>query len=369
MKARWYWFLIVFLFLGVFLGTLVGVIYDSVADKELYQYAISRQVLFWLVWFGLYQPVILLNQRLNEAKIKRNAKIVWHGLMFIGTISIHHIIYFLISYFVIAPILDVSPDSWLHYFTINGLTGMQVNFIAYWAIVLIDYTSNYYRRYKDEELKSTQMAEKLANAELNALKMQLHPHFLFNTLHAISALMHRDLISAEKMINRLSDLLRYSLQKTGQQLTSLHHELEFLELYLEIEKVRFQDRLKVQINIHPELMDAEVPHLILQPLVENALKHGIAPIAQGGEIIISAEQSDSLLVLRVSDNGKSIPQQKLDKLKLGIGLQNTQMRLEQLYSDAHSFAVDNCNENGFEVTLKFPLKLIPAYEYQNLNVL
>ncbi len=369
MKARWYWFLIVFLFLGVFLGTLVAFIYDSVADKVFYQYAISRQVIFWLVWFGLYQPVIILNQRLNQAKLKQYAKIVWHGLMFIGTITLHQVIYFLLSYFIIAPILDVSPDSWIHYFTINGLTGMQVNFIAYWAIVLIDYTSNYYRRYKDEELKSTQMAEKLASAELNALKMQLHPHFLFNTLHAISALMHKDLVAAEKMINRLSELLRYSLQKTRQQLTSLHHELEFLELYLEIEKVRFQDRLKVQINIQPELMDAEVPHLILQPLVENALKHGIAPIAQGGEIVISAKQNDAELVLRVFDNGKSISQPKLDKLQLGIGLQNTQMRLEQLYGNAHAFVIDNCNENGFEVTLKFPLKLIPTYEYQNLNSL
>ena len=367
MKTRWYWFLIVFLFLGVFLGTLVGFVYDSVIDKILYQYTISRQILFWLIWFGLYQPVIILNQRINKANGKKSTKIVWHGLMFIVTISIHHVIYFLISYFIIAPILDITPDSWLEYFTINGLTGLQVNFIAYWAIVLLDYTSNYYSRYKDEELKSTQMAEKLANAELNALKMQLHPHFLFNTLHAISALMHRDLIAAEKMINRLSELLRYSLQNTRQQLTSLRHELEFLELYLEIEKVRFQDRLKVQINIQPELMDAEVPHLILQPLVENALKHGIAPIAKGGEIIISAEQNDSWLVLKVFDNGKSISQQKLDNLQLGIGLQNTQMRLEQLYSNAHSFTIDNCREFGFEVTLTFPLKLIPVYEYQNLD--
>ena len=367
MKKNWSWYLLFFLFMGIFIGGTSAYLYQ-VAGKNLSTiYLISKQVAFWFLWFLMYQPVFVLTHRINQTRFSKKLRLVLHILNGLITVFIHYIFCFLIWYYVVMPTFRDNYADPIPYFLVNIPDTMGLSFIIYGAIVLARYVSNYYKKYKEEELKSIQTAEKLAQAELRALKMQLHPHFLFNTLHAISALMHKDIVIAEKMINRLSDLLRYSLKNTGQQLVSLRQELEFLELYLEIEKVRFQDRLKVDLHIDAGSLDAEVPHLILQPLVENALKHGIAPQAKGGMITITAQQVEETLLLKVYDNGKSMTATHFAHLKEGIGLENTRLRLHQLYENKHKFQVDNCQGKGFEVSIYIPLKILQVNEYQSIN--
>lgn len=225
--------------------------------------------------------------------------------------------------------------------------------LTYWAILGIIYAFNYYIKYRQHELKSSQLEARLAQSQLQSLKMQLHPHFLFNTLHAISALMHRDVESADRMIARLSDLLRLSLENVGAQEVSLKQEIDFLERYLEIEQTRFQDRLTVKLDIAPDTLDAGVPNLILQPLVENAIRHGIAPRSTPGEVEIRAARDNGRLRLEVLDDGPGI---KPESFKEGIGLANTRARLEQLYGDNHIFDMQPAGNKGLRVTLEIPFR-------------
>ena len=174
---------------------------------------------------------------------------------------------------------------------------------TYLPIVLIAHVTSYYQAFRTRELRSSQLQAQLDKARLQALKSQLQPHFLFNTLNSISALMLTDVKAADRMITRLGDLLRTSLENAGTQMTTLRRELEFVSCYIEIEKVRFEERLSVTLDIDLETLDASVPHLLLQPLVDNAIKHGISMRLAGGEIRISATREHGDLLLEVKDNG------------------------------------------------------------------
>jgi LytS/YehU family sensor histidine kinase len=186
--------------------------------------------------------------------------------------------------------------------------------------------------------------------------MQLQPHFLFNTLHAISALMHRDVAAADRMIARLSELLRMSLDTASEQEVSLSRELEFIRPYLDIERNRFGDRLAVEMKIDPEALDAQVPNLVLQPLVENAIRHGISNRAAAGRIEIHATRLNGDVVLRVSDDGPGMPAGGAESLKLGVGLNNTRARLEHLYGGDFRFELGNASTGGFEVHVTIPYR-------------
>jgi sensor histidine kinase YesM len=234
---------------------------------------------------------------------------------------------------------------------------LQQNLLMYAAIVGILYAFDYYRKYREHEVKASQLEARLAQAQLQALKMQLHPHFLFNTLHAISTLVHKDPEAADRMIARLSDLLRLSLESAGVQEVTLKRELDFLERYLEIEQIRFGDRLKVQMEIAPEVLDAMVPNFILQPLVENAVRHGIAPRATPGRIELFAKRENGQLQLQVRDDGPGLSDGQQQALKSGVGLSNTRARLQQLYGAAHSFELSNAETGGLVVSLTIPLRL------------
>jgi LytS/YehU family sensor histidine kinase len=198
----------------------------------------------------------------------------------------------------------------------------------------------------------------LAQAELQALKMQLHPHFLFNTLHSISALQLKDIAAANRMIARLGDFLRLTLDNAGAQEVPLQKELEFLRCYLEIERIRFQDRLTVSMEVEPQTLDARVPNLILQPIVENAIKHGISPRAAPGRIDIRVKRENGLLRVQVEDNGRGIggDGRGANIIKEGLGLSNTRARLDQLYGTGYRFDLQNVTEGGLRVTLEIPMK-------------
>ncbi len=228
------------------------------------------------------------------------------------------------------------------------------NFLFYWTIVGLSQAFDYYRRMRQRELQAAQLETQLARAELDALKMQLHPHFLFNTLNTISVLMREDREAANRMLIRLSELLRAALKSESVQEIPLRQELEFLRGYLEIEQTRFQDRLTVNFAVEPQTLDAQVPNLILQPLVENAIRHGIAPLSEAGTIEIEARRENGFIELRVSDNGAGFAESTDDSG--GIGLANTRERLEKLYGSRHKFNVSSGANGGVEATIKIPYR-------------
>jgi two-component system, LytTR family, sensor kinase len=231
----------------------------------------------------------------------------------------------------------------------------------YLPILLVAHALWYYRSFKDRELRASQLEGQLAKAHLQALKNQLQPHFLFNTLHSISALMLTDVRAADRMMSRLSDLLRISLESEGIQIIPLTQELEFVNGYLEIEKVRFEDRLNVVFDVAPDTLDALVPHLLLQPLVENAVRHGISRRSSNGEIRIAASHNDGSLCLKVRDNGpgieKSISSQT--QTKTGLGLRATKERLQTLYANEQSMEIRSAPESGVEVEVRIPFRTEP----------
>jgi two-component system LytT family sensor kinase len=216
----------------------------------------------------------------------------------------------------------------------------------------------YYRRYRERERAAERLAAGLTEARLQALKMQLQPHFLFNTLNAISALIPADAKPARRMVARLGDLLRIALEHEETQQVTLREELAFLEPYLEIEQARLGDRLTVVMEIAPEALDARVPHLMLQPLVENAIRHGIAPRIEPGRIAIAATlgKGDGRLHLQVRDDGVGMDREGGIRTRKGVGLTNIQSRLEQLYGGEHRFELANGPDGGFIVSIDLPLR-------------
>ena len=184
--------------------------------------------------------------------------------------------------------------------------------------------------------------------------MQLQPHFLFNTLNAVTTLMHRDVDAAERMLVRLSDLLRLTIEKIGVHDVSLGEEVEFLRSYLEIEETRFRERLSVSIDVASDIMDARVPHLILQPLVENSLRHGVEKRSASTRIEVRAVRGNGNLVLTVSDEGPGLPDGFDPDKSGGMGLSNVRERLERLYGPEHALLLRNRPGGGVVATLSLP---------------
>ena len=209
--------------------------------------------------------------------------------------------------------------------------------MTYWAIAGLSHAVLYYRESKDRAVRASQLETRLVEAQLQTLQQQLHPHFLFNTLHAVSALMHRDVEAADRTLMRLSDLLRMTLENIGQQEITLHAELDFVSKYVQIEQTRFADRLIVRYDIQPDTLDGLVPNLILQPLVENAIKHGVAKKTGQGHIDISARRDGDKLLLEVRDDGAGLSEDALTALQKGIGVSTTRARLQHLFGADYRF--------------------------------
>lgn len=235
---------------------------------------------------------------------------------------------------------------WLHY--------VVVYFLIYWVVLLAHLGWHYHNRLREREVETAQLQKELVEARLEALRMQLNPHFLFNTLHAISALIHDSPAAADRVLARLSELLRLSLDQTKPQEVPLSEELAFLDRYLEIEKTRFAERLRVQMEISAEATQALVPYLILQPLVENAIRHGIEPRENVGLLKISASRVDGRLRLLVRDNGDGLTDKGSAAPPQGIGLSNTRARLSHLYGENCRLELSPADGGGLEARIEIP---------------
>lgn len=228
------------------------------------------------------------------------------------------------------------------------------NVFFYWAILAVAHVLRYYRQVRERELLASQLEAKLAQTQLQILKMQLQPHFLFNTLNAISALVHQDAELADRMIAQLGDLLRTTLDSAHQQEVPFRQELDFIQPYLEIEKARLGPRLTVEMKIDPAVLDALVPNLLLQPIVENAIRHGIAARPGPGRIHIQAGRSNGSFHVAVADSGPGLREEAADVK--GIGLANTRARLEKLYGDAQRLELASSPDGGLRVGITIPYK-------------
>jgi two-component system LytT family sensor kinase len=260
------------------------------------------------------------------------------------------------------PVLDESvtynSERFLNIFINWFGSNFLPNIFVYWAVLSVSLISSYYDRYQKEKTKTSQLDAQLSNARLQALKMQLQPHFLFNTLHSISALVlkneNRD---AVKMINRLSEFLRLTLDKMETHVSSLEDEIEFTRRYLEIEKIRFYDRLSVEIDVDSDVLAATVPTLILQPLVENAMRHGVDSNAEKARIQITARIRNGQLLMEVRDDGKNENKVSAQQGATGLGLKNTRARLAELYGENCSFSLSRNNEwTTAQIVVPFSVK-------------
>jgi two-component system, LytTR family, sensor kinase len=234
--------------------------------------------------------------------------------------------------------------------------------VTYGGVLAVGFTREYFIRYQVRlveaarlQAQAAQLQAQLADARLETLRMQLNPHFLFNTLHAISSLVERDPRGVRRMIARLSDLLRYTLQGSNKQEVAVEEELKFLQKYLDIMQVRFEGRLEIETRVAPEVADALVPSLILQPLVENAVKHGVSNWVETGRIEIYARRNGDRLVLGVRDDGPGLPPQGERAEGGGLGLHNVRARLQQLYGEDQELTLRPAEGGGVVAEIALPL--------------
>lgn len=315
--------------------------------------SVVGELIFSYLWLGLTPLVIWLSRSFRIEGGQRFKRLTIHFLASVVIVLAHVLVFTVIS----IP-FDWYPHLtpfWNKYFLLS-LNFTPSNVMFYWGVVVIDHALDYYRKLQERELRASQLETQLAQSQLQVLKMQLHPHFLFNTLNAISALIRESPDEADEMVSRLGDLLRMTLETAGLQEVPFKKELEFLKHYLDIEQTRFQDRLKVEMAIEPETLDGLVPSMILQPLVENSVRHGVAPRPEGGCIKIKAWRDNSLLRLEVEDDGPGVCNDA--PLKERVGLTNTRARVRNLYGDEHDLKMRNADGGGLVVSLSIPFRTV-----------
>lgn len=315
--------------------------------------AIRYEVTYAWLW-GLCSPLILwLSARYRIERISQVRHILLHVVAMIACAAFAKTAY---------EWIGDPPDSVFINFTWQKLVrtnvmSLDTGALLYSTIVLVDHALAYYKRYRNGLINAGRLQTELARAQLQSLKMQLHPHFLFNTLHTISALVHEDPERAERTIARLSELLRMFLATSAIHEVTLAEEMRILDLYLEIERTRFEDRLSVLYDVPAELREAMVPNLVLQPLVENAIRHGIGRRSGAGWIAVAAERYGETLVLRVTDNGEGLKIDPDKRPESGRGLSITRGRLETLYGASQALVLRNMPAGGVEARITLPFRI------------
>lgn len=321
--------------------------------------AFTHALLLWYLFLPIVPLAIALAQMLPAAQGHRLRNLCIHSLIALAVGAIHPYAYILAYSLAMQPrwaiIVAKSLLPFLHFWYMQDVL-MAV--LAYSMTVATTQAFFYYRSFQEGQLRAAHLQAQLANANLTALKMQLHPHFLFNALHSISALQMTDREAAQKMTALLGDFLRMTLRDLDRQEIPLRQEFEFLQRYLAIEQMRFGSRLRFSVEAAAEILDAAVPQLILQPIVENAVRHGIAPYGCGGEIVVSAARDHQRLLLTVQDSGPGILEERLPApAPAGLGLANTHARLNQLYETAQRLTLENLAGGGFRVQIELPFHI------------
>ncbi|WP_404424295.1 sensor histidine kinase [Nibricoccus sp. IMCC34717] len=321
--------------------------------------AISFSLADWYVWAVLSWPILVLARRWPPES-PRPWRAAWAHL---GCAIVASAVYVLLrSLVALAQAAGAGEEiTFGEVFTPLLLKTFPFNFLIYGVIVSISHAIDYYRMYHERTVHALELEKHLAEARLQALLHQLKPHFLFNTLNGIASLMHRDVDLADRMLVRLSEVLRITMNQQGRPFAPLRDEIAFIEKYLEIERIRFGDRLAVSYELEPAALALPVPSLVLQPLVENAIKHGIEPHARRGRVAIGARiTAPGRLELTVTDSGAGLAAG--GQTREGIGTANTRARLRELFGEDQSFTLENLPEGGLlaRLRLPFPRRRDPA---------
>ncbi len=359
-RVKWIAIIAVWAVLGVIYA---GPIYLEMRAERMGHAAwriFSWGILMWLAWAPLTPAIVWLARRysLLDGAWKKNVLI--HLPAFV-LISIAHSAAKALITLRIDPFdsLAENPVSFWSLFLSRVPGSFGSDLLVYGGVIGICYALDYYRKYREREFLASRLEAQLAQAQLDSLRMQLHPHFLFNTLNSIVGLVRDNKNhAAVSMLVGLSDLLRHTLEHSSRQEVELREELNFIKLYLSIQEMRFSDRLRLEFDIDPATAKALVPNLILQPLTENALQHGIGRSAASGLVGIRSAVEDGHLRLTVYDNGAGLPDDWQLKGSAGIGLANTVARLQQLYDNDHEFDIRNRRDDGgVEAVILMPLKV------------
>ena len=314
------------------------------------------ELVYWNVWAACTPLVVALAKRFPLT-----------GQRFVSHIAIHTVTSFMMAplgsvtaYFLSRGLLELlfrmtDPGALrlLSTFTVSVLSMSFTGILTYWLVVGLYQSVHFYQAAMERQTIAAQLETQLSHAELENLKSQLHPHFLFNSLHTIGVLMQEDVEAASHLLVSLGDLLRMALERRENEIT-LRSELEFVGKYLEIEQTRFHDRLKVRMDVPPDLLGVYVPSLVLQPLVENAIKHGISVDSAAGRLEIAAQRNNGRVSLRVRDDGPGLAPGS--RLRFGVGLTNVQSRLKQLYGEESSLELTRGDGRGCEAIITIPLR-------------
>jgi sensor histidine kinase YesM len=341
-----------FLLLSVYYSTETLIVFMKKGLPTTFWEQLETRLLQWMPW-AILTLFVLKFAKKYPVDLKK-----WHSVLPIHILSglffalIHAVLYMFFVFTFVRTIEWNIPDM---YITLLAKS-VHFNLLVYAIIISLWNMWDYYRRNKENELRTSQLEAQLSQAQLDVLRMQLNPHFLFNTLHMIVAHVRKDPEAAESMISRLSDLFRKTLEVSDSQEIPLKEELEYLRIYLEIQESRFKDRLKSEFNIDPKILDVMVPNLILQPVVENAVRYAVAPQAEGGKISILSRREGDTLLLEIKDSGPGFPEDKESLFESGFGLNNTRKRLSMHYGNQYLFSLENAEGGGALVRLGIPIR-------------
>ncbi len=325
--------------------------------------ALLWQMSCWMMWAAWSQGILTLAERTELVNGKFSS---WFAIHLTASIAVMFVSALIIGWldWMFWPWSSARPPL-SRAITGGALQHLDFQFIIYWAILGAAYTAEFVRRYRERDRAATELEQRLSRQQLEALRMQLSPHFLFNALNSVTELMEDDVRSAQRALTQVSDLLRRSLQTAASPTIPLWREIELVELYLQVARIRYGEGLSVDMHVDPAATDIQVPSFVLQPLVENALKHGLWPGRSGQSVLISARRRGSMLELLVRDNGRGLDGSITDSGRflatspgvdgLGIGLTNTRTRLAMLYGDGYAFRMSNAPDGGCTVEIRLPV--------------
>jgi two-component system LytT family sensor kinase len=363
-SPRWFWIAAIWAGIGLFDATQTVFVMRAEGMHHSWLRLFFTLLFSWIPW-ALATPLALrLVRRCPAAQWRRLSTWLTHlgacaaiGLVYAGWIAVWEE---WLNPWALSPGPDQFAQLWLRKFN-NGLLSYL---ILYGVILLVGSMLDSRERLARQQAETARLNEQLSQAQLNALRRQIEPHFLFNTLNAIAGLVREKRNDAAvDMIAGLSDFLRRVVEESGRQQVSLSEELDFAQKYLDIQKVRFAERLQISVDVPRELFPAQVPSLILQPMVENAVKHGIAKRVQGGAIRIAASRSNGTLRLSVYNDGPGLPA-GWEKIHTGVGMSNVRTRLQNLYGDEFDLSMQNQDPGGVEVSVSVPCVFPPVVSLQ-----
>ncbi len=359
---RFRWILVTATLLGLF-STFQAFYYVSTfatgqSKAATFPHLLLLNLNYWFSWALLAPPVLWLARcfPLERATWRRSVPVHVAGV-FVATLA--HVSLVMVGRSGIGAWFGHARRmSWLAEFQEMFFLNFDWEMMTYWTIVGLSHAVRYHYEARWRALASAQLETRLIEAQLQTLQRQLQPHFLFNALNTVSALMHRDVEAADAMLAQLGDLLRMSFETLDVQEVALEQEFDFLRKYVAIEQARFRERLHVTIDVEPGTGHCLVPNLLLQPLVENAIRHGIGPRVEPGHVLVRATRTGETLELEVRDDGVGVAEAALANLSSGVGWSNTRARLAHLYGERHRFVVTRPSGGGLSVAVVIPVDAV-----------